>query len=781
MNMMSLPQDQQVQDMLDELEHETDRASPDEVSDVGPRRGGIFERSKWFRNLRVKGKIHAVFGTFLAVGFAIAVVLAFGLVELHSRYTTFSQVKNGVLAASEFHGSVGELRYNTARLLLGTEDSVVERQRESFNQAQGQLAEIAAAVTSEAPQLAGRLAEARTELAAYDATFVAVTENLRTQGRNAETSRLAYELANRGDALFAMADGIAQDLDAFAGGIEANGLSYFYSMIAIVGALGSLGLIVLLVGLHYLTSDFAPRISGTTGKMVRLAKGDRAFEIDGQDRKDEIGDMARSLALFKRTNEQLEIWARERADRAEEAIRFQDERAREREDDERRKARLLTEVATQFEKTVGEVVSRVGTASRELQSTATRMAGTAEQASQRTDELSKDMADANAGATAAAAASDEFALSIAEISRQAASSNELARLATDATEEADATISTLSASAEQVGQIVELISTIAQRTNEQLEIWARERADRAEEAIRLQDERAREREDDERRKARLLTEVATQFERTVGEVVSRVGTASRELQSTASRMAGTAEQASQRTDELSKDMADANAGATAAAAASDEFALSIAEISRQAASSNELARLATDATEEADATISTLSASAEQVGQIVELISTIAQRTNLLALNASIEAARGGEAGRGFAVVASEVKELAMQTSRATEQVAGQIRAMQESTGASVSALRSIAGQVHELERTAVSIATSVDQQSVAGQDLARSIDLAARGTERVAGHVEDVHELSLSTGAAASQVLDSANDLDRQATTLNHQVEVFLRKIRES
>ncbi len=331
---------------------------------------------------------------------------------------------------------------------------------------------------------------------------------------------------------------------------------------------------------------------------------------------------------------------------------------------------------------------------------------------------------------------------------------------------------------DEIGAMIRALD-LFKRASKRLESWARERSERAEQELQLQHERERERIEAEAKKATLLDEVARQFERTVGEVVGGVAAASSQLHTTATRMATSAEEASRRTGEVAASMDEANAGATAAAAASDEFALSISEISRQAASSSELARLATVATGEADETISALAASAEEVGQIVELIQTIAQRTNLLALNASIEAARGGEAGRGFAVVASEVKELAMQTTRATEKVADQIRAMQTSTGASVKALRSIAGQVKELESTAVSIATAVDQQSVAGRDLAQSIDLAARGTEKVAVHIDDVRQLSLSTGAAASQVLSSANELEAQAAHLSDQVRGFLGRVR--
>jgi methyl-accepting chemotaxis protein len=292
-------------------------------------------------------------------------------------------------------------------------------------------------------------------------------------------------------------------------------------------------------------------------------------------------------------------------------------------------------------------------------------------------------------------------------------------------------------------------------------------------------EQAQSRETQRNQHAELLRQLAERFETTVGAVVGGVASASTQLQSTASSMAAAAEQSSNQTRDVSANLGEASVGVTAAAAACDEFALSIGEVSRQAANSAELARRATQAAANADQAIATLTLSAAQVNEVVELISSIAQRTNLLALNASIEAARGGEAGRGFAVVASEVKELAMQTARATQNVAEQIRAMQDSTSISTGALRDIIKQVQELEHTSISIAAAVDQQAVASQDLARSIDLAARNTAEVSTNIVQVRETALATGAAASQVLSSSRDLQSQADVLRGQVDEFLRHVK--
>lgn len=566
---------------------------------------------RYFRDMPIFYKLRSVFGIFFALGLAVTLTAALAITKLHSHYQTIVSLNQGANAAANLVATTGEMRYFSLRYIFAGEEAAVARMHEKQAESTQLLASIDKVSSDRIEDLVPAIAALREQEVVYRNTFDALQARLKTHGRDAETSAIAYRLATAGDALFSQAESLEKQLLARAKMVEKEAVSSFVSQVLVASILAVTALLLMLAALKFLSRDLTVKLREIADGMNRLAKADNDFEIEGGDRKDELGEMVRAIYVFQAGTKRLNQWSRERVERSQ------------READEREQARQ-------------------------------------------------------------------------------------------------------------------------DRQN-------------------------------------LLNDLADQFERTVGDVVAGVAAASSQLQNTASSMAGSAEESARQTAEVAKSMEEANAGATAAAAASDEFAMSIGEISRQAASSAELARKATDSAQQADVTISALSASAEEVGQIVELIQTIAQRTNLLALNASIEAARGGEAGRGFAVVASEVKELAMQTSRATQQVAEQIRSMQDTTGASVSALRMIAKQVEQLETTAVSIASAVDQQSVAGQDLARSIDIAARNTDRVSSHVEDLRDLSLSTGAAASQVLSSATDLEEQAMTLRGQVQDFLTRVRES
>ena len=126
---------------------------------------------------------------------------------------------------------------------------------------------------------------------------------------------------------------------------------------------------------------------------------------------------------------------------------------------------------------------------------------------------------------------------------------------------------------------------------------------------------------------------------------------------------------------------EASASVNAVAAATEELASSVAEIGRQVTHSSQVADDAVVKAGQTTEMVSSLTSAAEKIGDVLRLIGAIASQTNLLALNATIEAARAGEAGRGFAVVASEVKELASQTAKATEEIAGQVTAIQAATG----------------------------------------------------------------------------------------------------
>jgi len=169
---------------------------------------------------------------------------------------------------------------------------------------------------------------------------------------------------------------------------------------------------------------------------------------------------------------------------------------------------------------------------------------------------------------------------------------------------------------------------------------------------------------------------------------------------------------------------------------------------------------------------------AAKIGDVVKLIRNITGQTNLLALNATIEAARAGEAGRGFAAVAAEVKWLAVETAKATEEIARHILAVQQSTGGAVEAVHGIEDSMHESNTRASSAAASILQQSAATSEISRNAANAASGTNMVVAVLGKVSEAAAGTRAAAATVLNASNSVDTSVGNLRAEIEGFLNKV---
>ena len=281
----------------------------------------------------------------------------------------------------------------------------------------------------------------------------------------------------------------------------------------------------------------------------------------------------------------------------------------------------------------------------------------------------------------------------------------------------------------------------------------------------------------ERRAA--MENLAGDFERSVNGIVRSVSTAAAGMQSTAQSMTTTASDASARAATVSAASQSASSNVGTVAAAAEELSSSVSEISRQVARSSEVASRAVGDAERTNATVQVLSTGAEKIGEVVKLIHSIAAQTNLLALNATIEAARAGESGRGFAVVASEVKALANQTAKATEEISAQVAAMQQSTSDAVAAINGITQTIAQMSEITVSIAAAIEQQGEATREIARNIQSVATGSSEVNAHIGGVTTAAAATGAAASDVLANARELDNQSSMLRSAVDGFLAKVR--
>jgi methyl-accepting chemotaxis protein len=282
-------------------------------------------------------------------------------------------------------------------------------------------------------------------------------------------------------------------------------------------------------------------------------------------------------------------------------------------------------------------------------------------------------------------------------------------------------------------------------------------------------------------KKALQRQMADRFEADVKSVVGAVGQATKDMQRVAGEITSSVSGTSERAAAAAAASEEASASVGTVAAATEELASSVAEIGRQVTHSSGVADAAVVKAGQTTEMVGSLTAAGEKIGDVLRLIGAIASQTNLLALNATIEAARAGDAGRGFAVVASEVKELASQTAKATEEIAGQVTAIQSATGDCVIAIGGISDTIREISGIATTIAAAVEEQDSATREIARSVQHAAAGTSEVSHNIAGASQAAEQSRALADDVLVASGQLSQHATALLESVDTFLAGLRDA
>ncbi|HUI98528.1 MAG TPA: methyl-accepting chemotaxis protein [Xanthobacteraceae bacterium] len=282
----------------------------------------------------------------------------------------------------------------------------------------------------------------------------------------------------------------------------------------------------------------------------------------------------------------------------------------------------------------------------------------------------------------------------------------------------------------------------------------------------------------EERRNELLT-LAGRLESEVKTIVETVTGSAAQMHDTAKVMVEVAASANTEAGSAASASAQASHGVHSVAAAAEELSASIGEIGRKVGESASVAAAAVQEAASTRTTMHALADAAQKIGDVLKMIQAVAAQTNLLALNATIEAARAGEAGKGFAVVAGEVKALASQTATATEEISGQIRAIQDTTKEAVAAIERIGATIAKVSEISTAVASAVEQQDATTREIAQNVTTVAQSTSVVSEKVAGLANAAGEAGQSAHMVRDHAGELKHQADALRTQVDQFLTRIR--
>ena len=230
-------------------------------------------------------------------------------------------------------------------------------------------------------------------------------------------------------------------------------------------------------------------------------------------------------------------------------------------------------------------------------------------------------------------------------------------------------------------------------------------------------------------------------------------TSVKEMSERSGAVAAAAEESCANTTSVATSMEQASSNLTSVAGATEEMSATVADIAANSEKARAISQNAMSQAQTITDAMQQLGQAAQEIGKVTETITDISAQTNLLALNATIEAARAGTAGKGFAVVANEIKELAKQTSEATEDIKAKISGVQTSTNEAIGNITQITGVIKEIGNIVSSIAVAIEEQSTVTRDVAGNIAQAST-------LVRDVNDRVTQTATVAQSIATDISNI---------------------
>ncbi|MCP3940333.1 MAG: methyl-accepting chemotaxis protein [Desulfobacteraceae bacterium] len=288
-----------------------------------------------------------------------------------------------------------------------------------------------------------------------------------------------------------------------------------------------------------------------------------------------------------------------------------------------------------------------------------------------------------------------------------------------------------------------------------------------------------------------ITDYSTQLTKSSSDLTGLATSMSRGSQNMTEKsesVAAAAEEMSANMNSVAATSEEASTNINTVSIATDEINSSISEIAKNSETGSSITQKAVERAERATKRVNELGDAAQEINKVTEVISEISEQTNLLALNATIEAARAGEAGKGFAVVASEIKQLAIQTAEATDNIKTRIEGIQNSTSYTVKEIEEVAKIIENVNEIVTSIATAVEEQSATTKEISENMGQASSGLQEVNDNVtqstnvsneiaKDIGEVNSNSQEVLKEsklVEKSSEELKKLATNLEELISQF-------